>query len=115
MKVSPFDFNLVRAADLVAENDRQRWLLRTYPAGDPRRRSVRRVGSGGVHKNAARPSDRARGRRHDSAAVGAASSSLGVLSLIGLFFAASWLMFFGLVWLAFQVLRWVGNLIGGLI
>jgi len=113
VKLSPFDFNLVRAADLVAENDRQRWLLRTYPAGDPRRRSVRRAERGGVHKSAARPSDRARGRRRDSEATGAASSSLGVLSLIGLFFAASWLMFFGLVWLAFQVLRWVGVFVGG--
>jgi hypothetical protein len=45
--------------------------------------------------------------------AGAASSSLGVLALVGLFLAASWLAFFGLIWLAVQVVGWAIGLLGG--
>lgn len=112
MKASRITGQQQRIADLLEENARNRWLVRNghRAYGET---AVRRV-EVGVHTSSPRLSDRrARGSESHGGQPEARTSLLGVLGLIGLFIAASWLAIFGLVWLAIQVLRWMGSLVFG--
>lgn len=110
----PVDARTQNAIDALAENDRQRWLVRNgHRAYDAYGASGRRRVAG-VHKTASTPSDVRRRRARGSDSIGRRrSSSLGadVLTL-GLFAGSVAFGLIGLVWTAIEVLRWVGEILG---
>ena len=111
----PIDARKQRAADVLEENNRQRWLVRNghRAYGEAK---ARRVAAGGRAQPISRPSDLPsdEGERPKRIGGNRSSSSLGAdLLCLGLLGLSLGFALIGCIWTIAEIANWIGQLIGG--